>query len=87
MCYSVEPRDYIFIKGYGILDFAENMYRNSSRNISRNVSSRYIQKLLDHVKQSAIDTLKTASKKQIRKPQKQLMIWLIIKLLIELQKP
>ena len=55
--------------------------------ISKNVSGRYSQKLLDHVKQSAIDTLKTASKKQIRKPQKQLMIWLIIKLLIELQKP
>ena len=55
--------------------------------ISKNVSGRYSQKLLDHVKQSAIDTLKTASKKQIRKPEKQLMIWLIIKLLIELQKP
>ena len=37
------------------------------KNKSRNVSSIYSQKSLNHDKQSAIDTLKTASKKAIQK--------------------
>ena len=61
--YSVQPRDQIFVKGYGFLSFAKNM----GRRISKNVSSKYSQKLLDHTKQSATDALKTASKKVIQK--------------------
>ena len=47
--YSVEPRDRIFVKGYGFLSFARNM----GKNISKNFSSKYSQKLIDHTKQSA----------------------------------
>ena len=36
--YSVQPRDRIFVKGYGFLPFAENMGRNIGKNISQNLS-------------------------------------------------
>ena len=42
--------------------------------------------LFDHAKQSATDALKTASKKQFKNQKKQLVIWLVIKLQIQLQK-
>ena len=42
--------------------------------------------LFYHAKQSATDALKTASKKQFENQQKQLVIWLVIKLQIQLQK-
>ena len=42
--------------------------------------------LLDHTKQSAADVLKTVSKTAIKKYQKQLVIWLVIKLLVRLQR-
>ena len=45
-------------------------------NIGKNLSSKYSQKLLDHAKQ-------TASKKQFKKQQKQLVIWLVMKLLTQ----
>ena len=64
--YSVQPRDLIFVKGYGFLSFAKNMSRNIGKNISKNLSSKYSQKRLDHAKQSAADALKTASKRRIR---------------------
>ena len=44
--YSVQPRDQIFVKGYGFLSFAKNM----GKNISKNLSGKYSQKLLDHAK-------------------------------------
>ena len=28
MCYSVQPKDIIFVKGYGFLSFAKNMREN-----------------------------------------------------------
>ena len=52
MRYSVHPRDRIFIKG-----------QNISKNMSKNLGDKYNQKLLDYAKQSAIDALKTTSKK------------------------
>ena len=45
--YSVQPRDRIFLKGYGFLSFAKNMGR----------VKQYSQKLIDHAKQSATDAL------------------------------
>ena len=30
-CYSVQPRDRIFVKDYGFLYFAENMVKNISK--------------------------------------------------------
>ena len=46
--YSVQPRDQVFVKGYGFLSFAKNMGRNIGENISKNISSKYSQKLVDH---------------------------------------
>ena len=37
MRYSVQPRDRIFVKGYGFLSFAKNMRNNIGKNISKNV--------------------------------------------------
>ena len=62
--YSAQPRQY-FLKGYGFLSFAKNMGRNISKNISKNLNSKYNQKAIDHAKQSATDSLKTASKRSI----------------------
>ena len=45
-CYSVQPRDSIFLKGYEFLSFAKNM----AKKIRKNVSGKYIQKRLDHAK-------------------------------------
>ena len=38
MRYSIEPRDRIYVKGYGFLSFAKNM--------GKNLSNKYDQKLL-----------------------------------------
>ena len=57
--YSVQPRDRIFVKGYGYLAFAKDMDKNKNKILS----FKYSQKLLDHAKQSATDALKTSSKK------------------------
>ena len=64
--YSVQPRDLMFVKGYGFLSFAKNMGKNISKNISKNLSRKYSQKLLDHAKQSTADAFKTASKRAIQ---------------------
>ena len=62
MRYSVQPRDQIFVKGYGFLSFAKNMGKNIGKNISKNLSGKFSQKPLDRVKQSATGSFKTASK-------------------------
>ena len=67
MRYSIEPRDLIFVKGYGLLSFAKNMHTNLGKNISKILSRKYSQKHLDHAKTFATDTLKTAPKKRISK--------------------
>ena len=56
--YSVQPRDQIFVKGYGLLSFARNMGENVGK---------CSQKPLDHAKKSATDALKTSSKRAIQK--------------------
>ena len=72
--YSVQPRDRIFVKGYGFFSFAKNMVKNIGKNISKDLSGKYSpvmlaarQKLLGHAKQSAADVFKTASKRAIQK--------------------
>ena len=55
MQYSLEPRDRIYVKGYGVLSFA------------RSVSNKYGQKIIDTTKKSATDAIKTASKRAIQK--------------------
>ena len=59
MRYSIEPRDRIYVKGYGFLSFAKNM--------GKSLSNKYGQKLLDSAKKSTTDAIKTSSKRVIQK--------------------
>ena len=68
--YSVQPRDRIFVKDYGFLSFTKNMGKKISKNLSGEDGPGMLamrQKPLDHVKQSAIDPFKSASKRVIQK--------------------
>ena len=66
MRYSIEPRDTIYVKGYGFLSFARNM--------ETHLNNKYNQKRLDTAKKSTTNTIKTAQKEQSKKQQKQQMI-------------
>ena len=57
--YSVQPRDQMFVKSYGVLSFAKS--------ISKNLSDKYSQKRLDYAKQSTTDALKTTLKRVTQK--------------------
>ena len=59
MRYSIEPRDRIYLKGYGFLSFAKN--------ICKNLSNKYGQRLRDSAKKSTRDAIKAASKRAIQK--------------------
>ena len=59
MRYSIEPRNRIYVKGYGFLSFAKNM--------GKSLSNEYGQKLLDSANKSTTDSIKTASKRAIQK--------------------
>ena len=54
MCYSIEPTERRYVKGYGFLSFA------------RNLNNKYGQKLADSAKKSAPDVFKIASKRAIQ---------------------
>ena len=54
MRYSIEPKNRIYVKGYGFLSFAKN--------ISKNLNNKYSKKLFDTAKKSTTDAIKTASK-------------------------
>ena len=55
MCYSIEPRERRFVKGYGFMSFA------------RNFNDKYSKSLMDLSKTLS----KTAGKKYLKKKQKQ----------------
>ena len=57
MRYSIEPRNRIYVNGYGFLSSAKNM--------SNNLSNKYGQKLLDSAKKSTTDAIEKASKRAI----------------------
>ena len=57
--YLIEPKDRIYVNGYGVLPL--------SKKIGKNVSGKYNQKLLRSAKSYTIDALKTASKRAIQK--------------------
>ena len=59
MRYSTQPRDTIYVKGYGFLSFAKNM--------DKNFTNKYGQKLFDSTKKSTTNVIKTASKTAIQK--------------------
>ena len=55
MRYSLEPRDRLYVKGYGFMSF------------TRSMSNKYGKKPLDTAKKSTTDAIKTASKRAIQK--------------------
>ena len=57
--YLIEPRDRIYVKGYGFLCFAKN--------IGKNLNNKYGQKIIYTAKKSTTDATKTASKRAIQK--------------------
>ena len=59
MRYSIEPRDSIYVKGYGFLCFAKNM--------GKSLSNKYGQKLLDGAKKYTTEAIKITSKRAIQK--------------------
>ena len=59
MRYPIEPRDRIYVKGYGLLSFAKNK--------GKTLINKYGQKLLDSAKKSTMDAIKSASKRAIKK--------------------
>ena len=76
-CQPLEIEDRIYVKRYVFLSFAENM--------GKILSNKYDQKVLDSTEKYNTETIKTASKRAILKHQKQLLIYLVIKLQIKLQ--
>ena len=38
--YLIEPKNRIFIKGYGFLSFAKNISKNIGKNISKNLNGK-----------------------------------------------
>ena len=58
MRYSLEPRDRVYVKGYGFMSFARSM------------NNKYGKKLVDTAKKCATDAVKTASKRAIQKTAK-----------------
>ena len=63
MRYSLEPRDRIYVKGYGFMSFARSMI------------NKYGKKLVDTAKKFATDAIKTASKREYKKLQQQQVTW------------
>ena len=73
MRYSIEPRERMYVKGYGFLSFAKYMGKSLSNNYGQKhldntkKSSKYGQKRLYHAKKSTSDAINTASKRAIQK--------------------
>ena len=88
--YSVQPRDRIFVKSYEFSSFTKNMGKNIAKNIIKSLSSKYSQDqgryVLIKVSNLQQMHLKLLQKESFKKQQKQLVIWLVIKLLMKLQE-
>ena len=70
MCYSLEPRDIIYIKHYEFLSFAKNISENATK-VGENMRNKYSQKILDSAKKFGADSIKTASERAIYKAAEQ----------------
>ena len=57
--FSIEPRDRIYVNGYGYLSYAKN--------IGKNLSNKSGQNIFDAAKKSTKDAIKIASKKVVQK--------------------
>ena len=86
MHYSVQPRNLIFEKGCKVLACAKNMGSNIGKNMSKNLNSKYGQKPLDHAKKNQLQMSNLPQNEQFKKQWKQMVIWLVKKLLIEFKK-
>ena len=72
--YSVQPRDQIFVKGYGFLSFAKNMDRNIGKNTSKNFRGNTRRKVLIMINNLLQMHLKLLQSDQFKKQQKELVI-------------
>ena len=61
MSYSIEPKDRVYVKGYGFLSFAKNM--------GTHLSNKYGQKILKNAKRSTKRSNKNSIKKSNSKKQ------------------
>ena len=61
---SVQPRDQIFVEGYGFFSFAKNTGKNVGKTTSKNLSGKYSQKILDMLNNPQKMLLKLLQKKQ-----------------------
>ena len=66
MHYSIEPKDWIFVKGCRFFFFAKNMSKTIGKNISKNFSGKYGHKFSDHTKTCATEHLKLFQEKQCK---------------------
>ena len=66
MCYSIEPRERRYAKGYGFLSFVKNLDTHATK-VAKNLNNKYGQKLADSAKISAIDAVKVSGKRAIQK--------------------
>ena len=64
MCFSIEPRERRYVKGYGFLSFARNLGTHATK-VAKNLKNKYGQKLAYSVKKSATDAFRIASKRAI----------------------
>ena len=72
MSYSVEPRNKIFVKGYGFLCFVKNMSKNTGSKISKKVNkARNVLIILNNLPEMH---LKLFQKEQCKKQLKQLVV-------------
>ena len=47
MCYSIESRNQIFVKGYGFFSLAKNTSQSISKNVKKKLSDKCRPKFLD----------------------------------------
>ena len=59
MCHSIQPRDILFVKGYGFFSFAKNMGKILIKKWEETSVVNAAKKLIDHAKQSATGALST----------------------------
>ena len=78
MRYSVQPRDRIFVKGYGFLSFNKDIGKNNGKNISKILSGKYSHKLFDHAKKCATDRQLFHRQLQMKMIKKDLKIYIYI---------
>ena len=76
--YSLQPKSGIFVSGYRFLSFVIK--------IGKSVIGEHSEKRLHRAKNSATDAVKTVSKKDLEKEQKQVVIWFLIKSEIKFEK-